>query len=321
MRFALYFGISLAFLAIDLPTRADDQLPSIAPEAAKAAALTALMRGKRFEPMDHYVEERWRSAMGEPLPQWCQRFFDDFRTQRNVSHIEPLARAQRYGDPVLRPWQDRCPTLALNEISVGKILKSDRFKWGIKEADSNAEALWSGGMLPNYEFGVGAFKLFEVDIDNDPADGVETLFSSERYYWYWPVMAQRESRPGLPPVDRNWNDILAPETVPPDLIRSGQSYTVLDFRGCRVSSQNDVVGGGSNGTGPAGERSLSGIIRYAGRNFLYNVDVEQGAMAQTEIDSGEAPRYGYFVSLTAVARNDEKWETAELCEFGTPSDP
>lgn len=321
MRFVPYVGMSLVFLAIGLSTRADEQLPPIAPEAAKAADLAAFMRGKQFEPIEHYLEERWHNALGEPLPQWCQRYLDDFRMQRNVIHVESAARAQRYSEPVLRPWQDRCPALAMNEIMEGKIFARDRLSWSIKDVDPEAEKLWWGGVLPNYRFGVGAFKLFEVDIDNDPANGLETIFYSERYYWYWPVMARREARPGLPPGGRNWNDILPPERVPADLVRKGQTYTMLDLQRCQVSNTDDIVGGGRDGMGPSGERSLSGIIRYDGRNFLYDFTVEQAAMTQTEIDLGEPPRFGYFVGLTAVARIDETWETGELCSFGTPLDP
>jgi hypothetical protein len=177
-------------------------------------------------------------------------------------------------------------------------------------------------MLPNYQFGAGAFKLFEVDIDNDPANGVETIFYSEHFYWYWPVMARREARPGLPPAERNWNDILPPETVPTDLLRDGETYAVLDLRQCRVNDQDDVVAGGGYGAAlPSGERSLSGIIRYDGRNFLYNFNVGQAAMTQTEIDLGEQPRFAYSVSLTAVARMDDRWDTERLCVFAPPLGP
>jgi hypothetical protein len=320
MRFARYVCLSLAFLAIDLPTRADELAP-IALEAAKAAQLAAYMRGKQFEPIEHHLEERWRNALGKPLPQWCQRFLDDLRTQRNVTHIEPMASAQRYGDPVLRPWQDRCPALAMNEIMEGKIFTRDRSDWGIKEVDPEAEKLWWGGVLPNYRFGVGAFKLFEVDIDNDPANGPETIFYSERYYWYWPVMARRDARPGLPPAGRNWNDVLPPETVSKDLLSEWETYAVLDLQGCEVNDTDDVVGGGGHGTGPSGERDLSGVVRYDGRNFLYNFNVEQAAQTQTEVDLGEPPRFGYVVDLAAVARVEGKWETAEVCSFATPHDP
>jgi hypothetical protein len=320
MRFVLYVGISVALLAVDRPIWADEPEVPMAPEAAKAAELVEFMRGKRFEPTGHHVEERWRNAVGEPLAQWCQRFLDDFRAQRNISHIEPVARAQRYGDPAFRPWQDRCPTLAMNGISEGKIYRDDRSTWGINEVDPQAETLWWGGMLPNYQFRVGAFKVFEVDVDNDAANGVETIFYSERFYWYWPVMAQREARPGLPPTGRNWNDLLPPETVPMNLLRNGETYAVLDLQQCRINNGHNIFGG-AHGAAPSSERGLSGIIRYDGRNFLYDFNVGQAAMTQTEIDLGEAPRFGYSVSLSAVARIRERWDTAELCNFATALEP
>ena len=171
---------------------------------------------------------------------FCQAFYEDFRQQRNIEHIQPIVKADRYDDPALRPYQERCPKLDFR-------LSREFLVRGI-DVSSLPEDYFEGDVgIPIY--GVGNFQLYKVDIDNNPEDGEELVF----YYEGERVEDRRLKWDGTLTVD----EITLPEA---------RAYHVLDLDACKI-----IYGAGFNRGGSA-KWTRNGIIRYKGKNAIYTLE-------------------------------------------------
>jgi hypothetical protein len=269
--------VVVPLIASTLRALADDYPPPIVPEAAKAPLVANLLRGKTFEATG-FPPDVWGYGLFErETPRWCEAALESFRNQTEVVHIEPITRAERYSDPVFKPWQSRCPNLAMNATLLGYEVARD---------PADARRLIYADVTPKGTgeilFGTRNFTLYKVDIDNDARNGEEMVFFSERAY---SSRAAVEHHPQLwrPPADRNWNDILPPEEIGDDFVYyTGSdvarpylpSYNLLDFDRCTIENGLSLEPRFDHETGRS-LPNLSGIVRYQGRYYLYEVDGDE----------------------------------------------
>lgn len=286
------------------------------PEAAKAEIIRNLMRDREFELGDVALRDVWPfpwpgSEQYSPIL-WCAHFLEDFRTQSGIVHVEPVASAARYDDPVFKPWQDRCPALAMNSVRM--------------EASNDIldTELGLSPLMPNGEprikrtFSTRNFRLYEVDLDNNASNGNETIFYGEQFYSYWEAVTHHSDLPmSLPPSDRNWNDILAPDRVEAELTDTLAGFTEIDLQQCREASSASFlvyVLAPMDRTTRQPQPNLSGIIRYKGANYIYDLSVD------FEIEpSGDKPIKYYRLELDAVlparAGRSTPEREVQVCDF------
>lgn len=214
-RFLLIVILAGYVLHLPLPGAAQENYPApIAPESAKLLLLEAMQRNEKTRlflvaPPEHTEEQR----------NWCQQFLADLETGGAISMVEPAARSERYNDPVFQPWQRSCPMLAMN----AKLGYSPHI---LHDEHPQLSFHMSGGRpLDGYEYGTRSFKLYVTDIDNNPTNGKEVVFYSERAYSYWEAILKAPGlKLALPPVDANWNDFLPPEKAPAMSTYWGSNY-------------------------------------------------------------------------------------------------
>lgn len=219
-----------------------------ASEAAKAEAVKRIMAGREFKIMFEY----------EDTP-FCRAFLEDFQAHRGIEYIEPIARAKYYSNPAFQPYRDRCPGWELN-----KWIKADMGDGPPDEPLSEADLESFGD---NY-FGTRNFKLYRLDIDNDPANGEEYVFYAERYYWrerLFPFGVYFEKL-----VDWDWNDLFPPEWVPDDTRLYDGGYNLIDFAQCklrdtaRTSDSYDYFY-------KLPRTTYNAIIKYKGKHYIYDL--------------------------------------------------
>ena len=271
MRAGFLAIVSSCILAAGFPAQGEDQPMS---GAAKAQAIKELFRDRQPVDLVAFVTEDGTDLYRPPeWVAWCEQFLADFREQRGIDHIEPVARSLRYDDPVFRPWQDRCPVLAFNVRSSSLPIVSARGK----------RADWLGSLPPHmpdgspfldYEYGTRDFQLFEGDFDNDDDDNgdTEVIFFSDAFYSCWDLIAQGERFPlAPPPLDRSWNTILPPQDVPPSVPRLADAeYRILDLDRCQ-SKTLAYVESNYDRQGHAVQGYVNGLIKYRGLYQIFSL--------------------------------------------------
>lgn len=128
----------------------------VRPESAKAQAI-----------LDYIQKDQVTLVLGKHMknnpypkdPDFCNRFLSDFMAQRNIVHIEPEFYADSYDDPRFDKYKRLDPSVDMHR------------------GDAKGGSGFPGGTL----YANGNFKLYEVDINNDPSDGKEIVFYAEEY--------------------------------------------------------------------------------------------------------------------------------------------
>ena len=134
-------------------------------EAAKAEPIKRIMAKKQFEP-------------NQPEKAFCVQFLRDFKTLNGMKFVEPVARADRYDDPVLAPFKKRCGELPLNESFLCDGRATAGFRW------NRNPILRRQQYMEHCEYFQGNknFKIFQFDANDNPKDGEELVvyFESAR---------------------------------------------------------------------------------------------------------------------------------------------
>jgi hypothetical protein len=302
-----------------LPARADqsgyDYPPPVAPEAAKAPLTRELFRTRPLTPLYAAQYEALSPGMlaafdaavmpgraaGETPEVWCDGFFADFANQSNIVHIEPAARSGRYADPVFKPWRDSCPTTSFNREYYGPLLGEFDYLPLPPIPDGNDVHDYT------YTYGARNFRLFEADIDNDPGNGMETLFYSEGIYDHWEAVAMLKLRVEAPSSERDWNDVLPPEQIPNKLLSAEGRYQLLDQNDCDNKMVTPTGISTRRAFYPAGE-TYNGIIRYKGSVYIYQVHV-----------TNFGGHWGYLALLTGLFRyGGKRYLVDPVCSATAP---
>ena len=132
-------------------------------EADKADAVKRIMAGRKF-------------YMGEPEKPFCGQFLKDFRIPKDMSFVEPVARAEHYDDPTLESYKARCGERPLNEKYECDPRATQGVKWSKDPVKKRQQLL----RFCHLYTGTANFKVFEIDIDNDPKNGKELIVYFER---------------------------------------------------------------------------------------------------------------------------------------------
>jgi len=176
----------------------------------------------------------------QPGNPFCGSFLRDFRTLKGMALAQPVARASSYDDPMLARYKARCGGQPLNE----------KFECDARTGlDTEWSKDWKVARQQFLDFcevfyGTANFKLFELDIDNNPKNGKELIVHFERVYG--PQNREREK------------------------YYSHGEYNVFDGGSC------EYVGGASTHDPYDYFRkhpldSYNGIISYQGRYFIFDL--------------------------------------------------
>lgn len=197
--------------------------------------LIEIMKGVNFVPQ-----------LGKDTP-ICKTFYEDFKKQTNIEHIQPIVRADSYDDPALKSYRDQCPNFDFRK-SLSVPANQDTTGWTEEE--------WEAVGTPTY--GLGNFQIYHIDIDNNPKNGEELVF----YYEGTRTIVKRLPY-GKPMTEEEYVDPAA------------RGYQTLDLKHCKKS----LIGGAGFNTGGAvlvGSAQVggagwtqNGIIRYKGMNAIY----------------------------------------------------
>jgi hypothetical protein len=133
---------------------------------------------------------------------FCRQFFEDFRKQEKIVHVQPIIQVSNYDDPALASFKAKCP----------------KFRVANKEGDESSDPEFGlnetvGDQFGNLWQGTAHFKLYKINLNNDAKDGDE-------YVFYYDRLVPK-------PVDPL-------EPVVPGSETSGR-YRVVDFEGCEIS--------------------------------------------------------------------------------------
>lgn len=209
-----------------------DALSSSATSRGTAAGTS---RQELIEIMEnaHLVPELGKD---EPL---CKTFYEDFKKQTNIKHIEPIDKAESYDDPALAPYRDQCPRLDFRK-SLSVPANYDTTGW--------TDADWETLGRPTY--GLHNFQVYEVDINNNPNDGKEFVF----YYEGEKTLVSRlpVGRP------REQHEIVDP---------GGRRYTVFDLKSCKTSPIGQVA----FNQNASAKWTRNGIMQFRGKNAFYDL--------------------------------------------------
>lgn len=198
---------------------AEKPVPST--EATKRE-LVEIMKGVNFVPQ-----------IGEdPI---CKTFYEDFKQQKNIEHILPIVKAEKYDDPALKSYRGKCPKLDFH-----KSLTSNH----AHGPENWTEEDWETLGIPVY--GLRNFQFYKIDINNNPKDGDEFVF-----YYEGRRMIDRRLPVGEPMIEK--------EHVDP----GAHTYQAFDLRDCKQIPYGAADQGGSV------QGTRSGVIRYKGKYVIY----------------------------------------------------
>lgn len=173
--------------------------------------------------MNHAIDEKF-----------CREFFEDFKKQDKIEHVQPIIQADRIDDPALASFLAKCPTV----------------KWIGADADEPGYRLntqeFRHQLLAPTLVGTAHFRLYHLDIDHNNANGKEYVFYSDEFV--------PEPPPGeeLPPVD--------------ELSKTMGDYTAVSIENC--AALGGVVVGNGSGVDVV---AYNGIIGYHGRFYIYDL--------------------------------------------------
>jgi hypothetical protein len=170
--------------------------------------------------MNHAIDEKF-----------CREFFEDFKKQGKIEHVQPIIQADRIDDPALASFLAKCPTV----------------KWIGAEADEPGYPLNTRVRTQSRNtVGTAHFRLYQVDIDNNKRNGREHVFYRDGFV--------PEPLPGeeLSPVE--------------ELGRTLGVYMAVDFERCAVLGGVEVGQGGTREF-----PIYNGLLRYRGQSYIYNL--------------------------------------------------
>jgi hypothetical protein len=201
--------------------------PSIAADKGGAdpqkEELIGIMKGVNFVPQ-----------LGKDEP-FCKSFYEDFKKQTNIEHIRPILKADKYDDPALQPYQEKCPALKMHKTMAftQKDLEISGEATDEEDAESRAVSIM---------YGERNFQLFSVDIDDNQKNGKEYVF------YYEGAFDQKSVIYGL----------MTPTHYPSDRV-----YRIVDFGRCKADAVIYFNQDASD------KLTRNGIIHYKGKNGIY----------------------------------------------------
>ena len=151
-------------------------LADVKTEASKSALIKKILSEHEL-----VLVKNSSNPFSEKAPDFCERFYKDFKNQINIKFVEPLFYAESFEDKLFAPYKKQCPTWAFNKIESGswqavdtELLKTRKNNYG-----------WVYTATKD-------LRMYKVDIDNNPNNGKEDVFFTEEYFnknkaygWEW----------------------------------------------------------------------------------------------------------------------------------------
>lgn len=265
------FARPLLLLMLGMGGAAQAQAPAKS-DSENVERIRTIMANRNFET---------RAYVKHPNKDFCEAFLQDFRQQKGIEHIEPVSKAESYDDPVWQPYKTRCPDLELFE-SYGCLAEDAEY---IATLPKGEGVRYRRNVCEHFR-GTANFKLYEVDINNDPAGGKEKVFHYER--------AQG-------PLNR------------PDrkVVLGNGKYQIVDLGRCEVV-------GGSETHDPYSYfyqrplKNYNGIIKYKGKHYIFDLYDLDGS-------DRDENKHNYTLRLNgyAVDARGSKPRLVPNCSFNT----
>lgn len=195
--------------------------------AAESAGSTAATKQELIEIMKtvNFVPQ-----IGKDDP-FCKALYEDFRKQTNIEHTAPIVKVEKYDDPALKPYRDKCPKLDF---------RRSLSHWAT-DAHSWTDEEWEAMGIPS--FGVGNFYLYRANVDPHVSDGYIFYYEGQR-------TIDRRLPVGGPMTEK---EVVSPET---------RGYHFLNFETCKL---NQLI---FNQLGSA-KWTRNGIARYKDKSGIF----------------------------------------------------
>src|SRR5712692_5271664 len=150
-----YLGLCYIFLLV-LPVDGKAQLSQ--PEATKAQTIKQILAKNKFQ------NKQSKNT-------FCTQILSDLKTMNGITFMEPIARADSYDDPALAPFKKRCGEQPLKE----SFHCGARATTGIKLDRNWKKRRQQLAEICEAWYGTKNFKVFQLDINNNPKDGEELI--------------------------------------------------------------------------------------------------------------------------------------------------
>ncbi len=200
-----------------------------------------------------------QQQFGRPTDPLCSQFLEDFRKQKNIQHLQPIVQTDDYDDPRLRAYRARCPNLKLNK-HMG--YSPNVYYEGLgEESEETQEAA-----AAYISYGTKNFRLYKLDINNNPNDGEEYIFYDEANRFVKPEMS-------------------AGKIISPD----AGSYLVADFAKCETRG-----GTATASTTLSKDRvgNFHGPIKHREKYYVYTLEVTKNNQANLYLGRFQSSLHG-----------------------------
>ena len=177
----------------------------------------------------------------ESVDALCKVFLKDFKERRDIEFIEPIIQTDDYNNPELQAYLSKCPKLQLNKSIDVEPRIADTLE-GLSEEELEEELEKIGtAWYTTYNF-----KLYHVDMDNNPENGKEYVFYGEMGYSERRATQEKEEGGGM----------------------HGE-YRIVDLERCKglgVTWVSKSIGYYTRK--PTGK--YNGILKYKGKYYIYD---------------------------------------------------
>lgn len=164
---------------------------------------------------------------------FCRSFLEALKTRKEVEFVEPILKTDDYNDPKLQSYLGKCPKLPLN-----KFVAFEPRIWEYARTLPEEER----EKLGRVSFTNLDFRLYHIDVDNNPKNGKEYLFhGGGRFY-------PRGNLPG-----------------------EFTEYLVVDFEKCEIKGMGQVRDTVNYLTKkPTGNHNF--VINFRGKSYILELE-------------------------------------------------
>lgn len=164
---------------------------------------------------------------------FCKSFLEALKARKEVEFVEPIIRTDDYNDPRLQSYLGKCPKLQLNKSVAFQPRIWEYAKTLPEEERERLGTVWYTNL---------DFRLYHVDVDNNPKNGKEYLFYGGG---------------GFSPQEK-WP-------------ASFTGYRVVDFEKCEIKGSGQVRDTVNYLTRkPTGNHNY--VIRFMGKTYIIELD-------------------------------------------------
>jgi uncharacterized protein len=240
-------------------------------EADKTQAIKRIMAKEKFFSTDSYAPEK----------SFCGDFLQDFQQMQGIEFVEPVAQSEKYDDPVWNTYKKSCPDLEL----FGGYHCEPRIADHIESLPKGEQKQMMNAACELYR-GTEKLKLFKVDINDNPGDGIESVFYNEH-----------EQGPLNKPSERQ--------------IDTNGGYWVVDLKRCQKNRgvlTNDPYS--YNFQHPL--ENYNGIISYKGKHYIFD-------LFELDVKARTPEKTTYDLTLSGFSNFGKKKKPwlGPICSFNT----